>query len=172
MNKQVAILGIVEILSALSIGIFILILTYRLIKIYGLKRLGIDQTNLAYNILISSLLFSVGYVVSGIIQPLLNAFRMLTNADFSTVELIYKFLAFGGLYIFIAYTLSISISLIGIYVYTYITPLDELKEIRSNNIGVGITVSTIVIILALFTKDGIILVIESFVPYPKLPPTL
>jgi uncharacterized membrane protein YjfL (UPF0719 family) len=172
MNKQVALLGLVEILSALGIGIFILTLTYRLIKIYGLKRLGIDEGNLAYNILIASLLFSVGYVVNGVVQPLLDAFRLLSKSDISSLQLIIKFMAYGGLYIAIAYILSISISLLGIYVYTYITPLDELKEIKNNNIGVGITVSTIIIILTLFTKDGIILFIESLVPYPNFPPIL
>jgi|AntRauTorckE5430_2_1112549.scaffolds.fasta_scaffold41065_1 uncharacterized membrane protein YjfL (UPF0719 family) len=172
MNKQVALLGLVEILSALSIGIFILTLTYRLVKIYGSKRLGIDEGNLAYNILIASLLFSVGHVVNGVVQPLLDSFRLLSKSDISSLQLILKFLAYGGLYIAIAYILSISISLLGIYVYTYITPLDELKEIRNNNIGVGITVSTIVIILTLFTKDGIILFIESLVPHPNFPTTL
>ena len=170
MNTQVALLGLVEILSALSIGIFILILTYRLIKIYGLKKLDINHSNLAYNILIASLLFSVGYVVSGVVQPLLDAFRLLANTDMSTIRLILKFLAFGGLYIAIAYIAILSISFLGIYVYTYITPLDELKEIKNNNIGVGLIVSVIIIVLALFAKDGIILVVESLVPYPSLPP--
>ena len=172
MHKQVAILGLVEILSSLSIGIFILTLTYRLIKIYGFKRLGIDHGNLAYNILIASLLFSVGYVVNGVVEPLLDAFRLLSKPDISTFQLVFKFLAYGCLYIAIAYILSVSISLLGIYVYTYITPLNELKEIKNNNIGVGLTVSTIVIILALFTKGGIILFIESLVPYPNLPPAI
>lgn len=172
MNKQVAILGLVEILSALSIGIFILILTYRLIKIYGIKKLGIDHSNLAYSILITSMLFSVGYVVSGVIQPLLNSFRLMSKSDISTVQLIIQFLGYGGLYIAIAYVSVIGISLLGIYVYTYITPMNELKEIKNNNVGVGLIVSIIVIILTLFTKDGIIIVVESLVPYPNLPPGL
>ena len=106
------------------------------------------------------------------VEPLLDAFRLLSKPDISTFQLVFKFLAYGGLYIAIAYILSISISLLGIYVYTYITPLNELKEIKNNNIGVGLTVSTIVIILALFTKGGIILFIESLVPYPNLPPAI
>ena len=169
MNKQVALLGLIEILSSLSMGIFILILTYRLIKIYGYQKLDIDHANTAYNIFIAGVLFSVGYVLSGVIQPILDAFRLLARADTPTFELVLKFLGFGGLYIAIAYALTLTISLIGIYTYTYITPMDELKEIKNNNIGVGIIVASIIILLALMTKSGIVLLIESLVPYPEVP---
>ena len=70
MNEKIALLGFVEIISALSSGMFILFLTYKIVKIYGKKKLNIDHNNTAYNIMIAGVLFSVGYVVSGVIQPI------------------------------------------------------------------------------------------------------
>jgi len=170
MNTQIALLGVVEILSALSSGIVILYLTYRLIKVYGTKRLGIKHGNLAYNILIASVLFSVGYTVSGVLQPILDSFRILARTEISSAEMIARFLVQGGIFIAIAYTMSIAVSLAGVLIYTAMTPMNEFREIKDNNIGVGIVVGTIIIVLTMFTKDGIILLIESFVPYPHLPP--
>ncbi|PCJ63727.1 MAG: hypothetical protein COA58_15400 [Bacteroidetes bacterium] len=170
MNTKVALLGAIEIISSLGCGILILLLTYRLITIYGQKVLAINHGNTAYNILITGVLFSVGYVVSGVIQPIIDAFRLLSDTNISTAQLILQFVGYGGLYIAIAYISSIIISMIGVYTYTYMTPLDELKEIKNNNIGVGLTVSIIIVVLALMTKGGIILLVESLVPYPDLPP--
>lgn len=172
MNKQVALLGIIEIISSLTLGIFILIITYRLVKVYGIKKLQIDHSNTAYNILIAAVLFAVGYIVSGVVEPIVDAFRLLAKTDISSVSLTLKFLAFGGLYIAIAYTLSIVISLLSVYTYTRITPLDEPTEIKNNNIGVGILIASIIIILSLFTKSGIVILVESLVPYPDLPPSI
>jgi uncharacterized membrane protein YjfL (UPF0719 family) len=170
MNEKIALLGLVEILSALSCGIVILFITYRLIRIYGKKKLKIESDNTAYDILIASILFSVGYILMGVIPPILNAFRIVSNTDVSTFKLILSFLGYGGIYIAIAYVLSIIIVIIGIKIYTWMTPVNELEEIKENNLGVAIILSAIIIVLSMFSKDGVILLIESMVPYPDMLP--
>jgi hypothetical protein len=115
-------------------------------------------------------LFSVGYVVSGVVQPILQSFRLLSVGETNTLELAGKFIAIGGAYIAISYAAAVAIMLISMRLYTFMTPLDELAEIKNNNIGVAVIVGVIIIILSLMTKDGVVLFIESMVPYPELPP--
>jgi uncharacterized membrane protein YjfL (UPF0719 family) len=170
MNKQIALLGIIELLSALSIGVVIMLLTYRLIKYYGIKRLHIEHSNVAYNVLVVSVLFSVGYVVSGAIEPLLDSFRLLSAKGISTTELISKFILQGFMYVSIAYISIMLICVLGVSIYTHMTPLDELEEIRNNNVSVALIVGAIIIVMAMMTKGGIMVVLESLVPYPNLPP--
>ena len=76
----------------------------------------------------------------------------------------------GGLYIAIAYLSSVTIIIIGVSIYVHMTPIDEFKEIKNNNVGVAVIVSVIIIVLTLMSKDGVILLIESIVPYPQLMP--
>ena len=90
MNERIALLGIVEILSSISCGIFILYITYRMLRVYGKKKLSLDHNNAAYNIVIAGVLFSVGYVVSGVIHPILNSFRFLSDTAISKTELIFS----------------------------------------------------------------------------------
>ena len=169
MNEKIALLGFVEIISSLSCGIVILFLTYKILKIYGHRRLGIDHNNLAYNILVAGVLVSVGFIVSGVIQPILDSYRIISSSDVSKTELIFSFLAYGGLYILIAYVSALIIVFLGLFVYSNMTSLSELKELKDNNIGVAIVLVAIIFTLSLITSNGVILVVESFIPYPDLP---
>lgn len=169
MNEKIALLGFVEIISSLSCGIVILFITYRILKMYGQKRLGLDHSNLAYNILIGGVLLSVGFVVSGVIAPILDSYRILASSSISKSELVFNFLAYGGLYIVIAYISSMIVVFLGLFIYSNMTSLSELKELKSNNIGVAIVLVAIIFTLSLMTSNGILLLIESFIPYPELP---
>lgn len=169
MNDKIALLGIVEILSSLSCGIVILFVTYRVMKLYAKRKLELEKNNLAYNILTAGVLFSVGYIVSGAIQPILSSYRILSSSDISSSELIWSFIGYGGLYILIGFLLALLITFTGIVIYGNMTKISETKELRENNIGVAITLVAIVVTLAIMCGGGVSLLIESFIPYPELP---
>lgn len=166
MNIKLSLLAIVEILSGLSIGIVIMIITYQALKWIGKKRYDIHQNNVAYSIFIASVLFAVGYMVSGVVQPLLSLFRLMATTEDSISELLISFLGFGAIYIASSYTAGVLVSLVGIIIYTGITPIDEFEEVKNNNVGVALIVGTIIIVLTLLTRDGVNLLMESQVPYP------
>lgn len=167
MNTKLALLAVIEILSALSMGIFILAATYQLLKYFGKRRYGIVENNQAYSIFMASVLFAIGYTVSGATQPLISLFRILATRENEAWALILKFIVTGGVYIAMAYISGAVICLIGIVVYTYLTPINEFAELKNNNLAVALVVGSIVITLSLLTKDGVALLLESFIPYPE-----
>lgn len=166
MNTKISLLGFIEIVSALSIGIFILAITYQVVKYFGRKRYGIQPSNLAYSIFTASILFAVGYMVSGVIQPLISLFRLLAAKEDSSMLLVLSFIGRGAIYIAMAFVASVIITVAGIFIYTAITPIDEFKELANNNVGVAVIVGTIIITLSMLTRDGVSLLIESLIPYP------
>lgn len=169
MNSNIATLGLIEIFSAITIGIFILALTNKIVKWVGRKYYQIEDFNLSYSIYTASIIISVGIMLSGIIDPLLSSFRLLNRQSDSFV-LAFKYIGTGAIYIGIAYTATILIGLISSFMYSKITPINEFEEIRKNNVGVAIIVSSTIITLTLLTKSGVILLIEAIIPYPQLPP--
>lgn len=169
MNYRITILGLVEIFSAVTIGIFILALTYKIMQWVGRKYYRIDNGNLAYSIFTSCIMFSAGFMISEIIQPLISSFRLMDQHEGSYMLAI-KYIGLGAVYIAIAYCAAITIALISTYLYARLTPIDEFEEIRNNNIGVALIIGSIIITLTLLTKSGVGLVIESIIPYPQLPP--
>ncbi|MCR9250706.1 MAG: hypothetical protein NXI20_09780 [bacterium] len=170
MNLNVAILGLVEIVSAITIGVFILSLTYKILQFVGRKYYDIQEENLAYSIFTAAIIFSTGYMVSGVLQPLSSSFRLLDPETSGTFMLTLKFILQGATYIAIAYVAAMSIGLLSAILYSKLTPIDEFEEMKKNNLGVAIIVSSIVITLTLLTKSGVELLIESIIPYPTLPP--
>ncbi|MEP5610970.1 MAG: DUF350 domain-containing protein [Cyclobacteriaceae bacterium] len=169
MNSNIAILGLIEIFSAITIGIFILALTYKIVQWVGRKYYQIKEYNLSYSIYTAAIIISVGIMISGIIDPLISSFRLLNRQSDSFV-LAFKYIGTGAIYIGIAYTATILIGLISSFMYSKITPINEFEEIRKNNLGVAIIVSSTIITLTLLTKSGVILLIEAIIPYPQLPP--
>ncbi|MEP1095428.1 MAG: DUF350 domain-containing protein [Cyclobacteriaceae bacterium] len=169
MNSNIAILGLIEIFSAITIGIFILALTYKIVQWVGRKYYQIKEYNLSYSIYTAAIIISVGIMISGIIEPLISSFRLLNRQSDSFV-LAFKYIGTGAIYIGIAYTATILIGLISTFMYSKITPINEFEEIRKNNVGVAVIVSSTIITLTLLTKSGVILLIEAIIPYPQLPP--
>lgn len=167
MNSKTALLAAIEILSAISIGVFILALTYQLVKYIGKRRYDIQPGNLAYSIFTACVLFSIGYMVSSVIQPLISLFRLLAANEDDSLSLGLSFIGNGAVFIAMAFVAGVVIVFMSVMIYTAITPLDEFAELRNNNIGVALIVGTIIITLALLTRDGVSLLIESFIPYPE-----
>ena len=168
--NRIAILALIEIFSALSCGVVILFITYKALKYLAVKRYRIEKNNLAYSIFMSGVLLSVGIMMSGVIDPLLSVFRIISDQNNSFGSTILSFLGQGALYITIAYVSSIIIIVIGVSIYANLTPIDEFAEIKNNNLGVAIIVCVIIITLTLMCKGGVVLLIESIVPYPELSP--
>lgn len=169
MDANIAILGLIEIVSAITIGVFILALTYKIVQWVGRKYYRIQSFNLAYSIFMSAIILSVGIMISGIVEPLISSFRLL-NKQSDSFMLAFKYIGTGAIYIAIAYGATIAIGLLSTFLYSKLTPIDEFEEIRENNVGVALIISSILITLTLLTKSGVVLLIEAIIPYPQLPP--
>ena len=166
MNGNLTLLAIIEILSALSMGIFILAATFQVLKYIGRKRYDIHANNQAYSIFMASILFSIGYTMSSAIQPLLSLFRILAVKESESFSLALRFIGTGAIYIGLAFVLGVMICVVGVLLYTYLTPIDEFTELKNNNVAVALVVGSILITLTLLTHDGVALLLESLIPYP------
>jgi uncharacterized membrane protein YjfL (UPF0719 family) len=168
MNLEIALLGLIEIFSALTIGIFILALTFKIVQWVGKRFYGVTtHSNLAYSIFTAAIMISVGLMVSSVIQPLVSSFRVM-NMENNSFILALRFFGTGAIYISIAYSVSIVIGLISTYIYSKLTVIDEFEEMRKDNIGVAIIIGSIIITLSLLTRSGVELLIESIIPYPPV----
>lgn len=169
MNPSIALLGLIQIISAITLGIFILALTYKIVQWVGRKYYKIEDYNMAYSIFVSAIIISVGIMLSGILQPMLSSYRILSQQN-DSFQLALDYFMMGGMYIAIAYSATVLIGLISTFLYSKLTPISEFEEIRENNIGVALIISSILVTLTLLTKPGVIMLIEAIVPYPEMPP--
>ncbi len=165
MNREIALLGIIQIFSAITIGIFLLALTFKIVQWVGKRYYGIERYNLAYSIFTSAIMISVGLMASSVLQPLVSSFRLLEKSN-DNMELALRYFGTGAVYIAIAYSVTILIGLISTFLYSKLTVIDEFKEIKENNVGVALIIGAIIISLSLLSNSGVELLIESIIPYP------
>jgi len=170
MNTETFFYSILEIGISIFLGVTILYLSYRIIDKVIRQRLKINSNNISYALFVSSILFSVSYLIAGIKSPILNSMRLLIDNPQYEGSIILDGLKYSLLFLFIIIiTITITI-LISIWLFTLMTnKINEFDEIKKNNIAVGIITAVLVISISILIKESIYLLLDSFVPYPEIP---
>ncbi len=170
MNSQTLIFSLIEIGISILLGVLILYLSYKLIDKLIKDKFKIKNDNISYSIFVSSVLFSVAYLISGIKSPILNSIKLLIdNPDYSGI-IVLDGLKYSLLFISIIIITIVVVIFLSIFLFTIMTKdIDEFKEIKNNNIAIAIITATLVISISLLVKESVYLLLESFVPYPEIP---
>lgn len=173
MDKQL-IISFLELLISIIIAVLALYLThYVLVKIYKSKYPSAEENpykNTAFLIFISGMMFSVAYLLSGIIHPLSSSLDILSKSSPDTTALILAYSKYLGLFVSIGLILGSIINFLAFFIFTTLTTkVNELDEIKSGNVGIAVVISVIAITISVFCKEPFLVVLESFIPYPELP---
>ena len=170
MNTQTFTLSLIEISISIHFGVIILYLCYRFLDKLLKDKLKIKNDNISYSIFVSSILFSVAYLISGIKSPILNSLKLLIdNPEYEGI-IILDGLKYSILFITIIVITILVVIFLSIFLFTIMTKdIDEFKEIKNNNIAIAIITATLIISISLLLKESVYLLLESFVPYPEIP---
>ncbi len=138
-----------------------------LLKLFGLKDQKINNDNLAISIFFSGIIFSIGYLLSGIIPSIINAIELIRLHKeeamfieifkYSSLALLFGFLM-SSVILFTSFTLMKSMT-------KYIKEISELKQ---NNMAVAILLTSILISITLICKDSLVFLLDIYVPQPEV----
>lgn len=165
----------VELLISVIIGLTTVYITKILVMYFYLKKTNESNPykNLSFMIFLSATIFSVSYIVFGIMEPLSATIKIVGTTNVSMFDFITECIKYLLMFLVLGYSFSIFIIFITYKLFSMLTGrLDEYDEILKNNIGVAILVAVLLIVVAMFTKTPFISFVESFIPYPKLPTIL
>ncbi|TAE74365.1 MAG: DUF350 domain-containing protein [Bacteroidetes bacterium] len=169
MNLKLLFLAGTQLVLALLLAILVTFLSYRILRAFMVKKYNITEDNFAFALLCSSILFSVGYIISGTLQPAINVVRILSKEITKNSDLFFESIKYISLFVLLGFFVSFVVIMLGMYLFTLLTKnIDEFKEIGKDNKAVGLLVGVIIIVIALFVKDSTVLLLEAFIPYPKL----
>lgn len=166
MDSKLFYFALFQLFISLLLGILILYLTYRVVRSRVLQKTDPQHDNLAYAILFSGILFSTGYIISGVSQPIIETVRLLSKSHQNLfVEGSKYVLLFVSLGLIIAYIVNI----VALSVFSFLTKeIDEMAEIRKKNVAVALIIATISIVISLMVKDSAMFLLQAFVPYPDV----
>jgi len=163
--------GLVELGLSFVLGILVAYLSFRVLarmtrdvdEVAELKR-----DNTAVGVLLASMLVGSALIVR---QALFPAVSSLKTALFHGLGLaaLAKLAALYALYFVVVLALAVVGIGLAVRVFVRLTrDLDEMAEIRANNVAVALTVGAVIVVLALFLSQGVASLLSALVPYPAL----
>ena len=162
----------IELIISVIIGLMTVYLTKILVMKFYLKKTNESNPykNLSFMIFLSGTIFSVSYIVFGIMEPLAATIKIIGTTSPSLFGLLGGISKYLTMFLVLGYTFSAVIIYTTYKLFSMLTgQLDEYDEISKNNTGVAILIAVLMIVIAMFTKQPFIIFVESFIPYPELP---
>jgi uncharacterized membrane protein YjfL (UPF0719 family) len=172
MDISLLISGILQLFLSLFIGIIFIYAGFKFFhkKIKSINEIEeLKKNNIAVAILNASIILALVIMVKNAVEPAITVFSMALRNPSATFS---SFIQTAGIMLvqiiiagFIAYiSIYFAISL-----YTYLTKdLDELGEIKNNNIAVSIVLGIVIISISLLMQQGIKSILDALIPFPSI----
>ena len=173
MNWNSVFFTIYELVISLVFGLFTIFIVIKFLNVTFLRsRRGnaLLQANTAVGVFAGAMIFCVLVLVMGSILPSVDALRtmVLGQQAFSVSVLL---LSLGYFLVFYSVALVISIAVIYMTTLVYMMAtihIDEMSEIRRNNVAVAVLVSAVLLGMTLFIRPAVQRFISSLVDYETL----
>jgi len=129
----------------------------------------IKKGNIAVGLFLASVMIGIGLILFKTIYPIMGTFNTYIIKSDVILLNIAKWLGYMLLYLFLSLSTGILSVWFSIKVFCNMTKdIDEMKEIKNNNIAVAIFVAAIVLIVAYFIGNGISSLLAGIIPNPSL----
>lgn len=172
MDLSLLFAGLLQLVLSLLIGIIFIYAGFRFFhkKIKSINEIEeLKKNNIAVAILNASIIIALVIMVKNAIEPAITVFSLtLRNPEATYIT----FLQTAGIML-MQIILAGIISYISIYLainlYTYLTKdLDELSEIKNNNIAVSIVFGVVIVAISLLMQQGIKSILDALIPFPSI----
>jgi uncharacterized membrane protein YjfL (UPF0719 family) len=172
MNLALLIIALVQITVSLVVGIFLIYFASKVFQSLtrGIKDIEeLKQNNIAVAILNAAIVLSLIIVVRNSVDSSITVFaNTLRNPSAIFTDYIEMSLIMIG-QIVLSSIIAFSAIYIGLKIFMRLTKdLDELLEIKNNNVAVSILLSVILVSLSLLLQPGIIALLDALIPFPSV----
>ena len=153
MTQNLTLLAFIQLVISIFIGVFFMWLTYKLFLMRFKKKYPFTEINTALGLLLSAVLFSTGYILSGTLAPLLNTLRIISRNEPSATALVFNASMYISEFLAIGFVVALLVNYVSINLFNAFTPdKEELKEISENKYQYSFILAAILIVMALFAR--------------------
>ena len=172
MDLSLLVSGILQLILSLTIGVVFIYAGFRFFhkRLKSINEIEeLKKNNIAVAILNASIILALVIMVKNAIEPAITVFSMaLRNPNATFIS----FLQMAGIML-VQIILAGCIAYISIYfainLYTHLTKdIDELGEIKNNNIAVSIVLGIVIISISLLMQQGIKSILDALIPFPSV----
>ena len=172
MDLSLLVSGVLQLVLSLAVGIVFIYAGFKFFhnRIKAINEIEeLKKNNIAVAILNASIILSLVIMVKNAIEPAITVFSMtLRNPNATFIS----FLQMAGIMlvqIIVAGLIAYISIYLAINLYTYLTKdIDELGEIKNNNIAVSIVLGIVIISISLLMQQGIKSILDALIPFPTI----
>jgi uncharacterized membrane protein YjfL (UPF0719 family) len=157
----------IQFVMAFLVGTASLYLMYRFTSVLLKRQFGIQDLNLSLSIFQLGIIISTAFLLAGVITPASNALRFLTQEG---IDVISVATSLGYIVGFVLVGLFSSALVVwgGVTIFFQLTEVNEVQEIKENNLPPSIVSSALIIGLSIIMSDYVGQVCEALIPYPDI----
>jgi len=131
---------------------------------------GLRANNIAMAALLGGVLIASAMIVKSATDPVVSTLQVFLFRSFAWLALL-RLVAMILAYVLTAVVLANVTIWSAMRCFLWLTrDLDELAEIRRNNVAVGITIGITVAVMGYFISDGLSSLMQALVPFPEFRP--
>jgi len=152
--------------------ILALLATFGAFRIFDKLTRDIDEVselkanNVAVSVMLSGMLLSSAIIMKTVIQPAISTLQVYLYEGITGLAIL-KVVGFVVAYIAGAMVLGIAALWGAVWCFMALTRrIDELAEIKKNNVAVAIVLAVVLVIMGLFLADGINSLLRAVIPFP------
>jgi uncharacterized membrane protein YjfL (UPF0719 family) len=164
--------GVLQLILSLFIG---LVFIYSGFKFFHKRIKAINEieelkkNNIAVAILNASIILALVIMVKNAVEPAITVFSMAIRNPNATYMSFIQMAGIMLVQIIVAGLIAYISIYIAINIYTHLTKeIDELGEIKNNNIAVSIVLGIVIISISLLMQQGIKSILDALIPFPSL----
>lgn len=172
MDLSLLVSGVLQLVLSLAVGIVFIYVGFKFFhnRIKAINEIEeLKKNNIAVAILNASIILALVIMVKNAIEPAITVFSMtLRNPNATFIS----FLQMAGIMlvqIIVAGLIAYISIYLAINLYTYLTKdIDEIGEIKNNNIAVSIVLGIVIISISLLLQQGIKSILDALIPFPTI----
>ena len=173
MNWQLFFYASYELIISIIFGLISIFIILKLFNIIFLKldlNKALKDNNIAVGILEGSIVVGMLLLIQSSVLPSVNTLRMMVMG-MNQIRLIFILISFAYFLLFyvIAIVVSVLILMVTTKIYTVVTTkIDEIKEIKGNNIAVSIILSLVLPGMVIFIQPALQNLLSSVINYDQV----
>jgi len=161
--------GLVELVLAVCLGFLSVWFSFRmfgkLTNKFGSSE-ALKNNNVAVGILFGSTIISTAFVVKQAAYPIISSLQTFAHKGIALLTLI-RLLGIALICIALVMVIALVAIWIAFRLFLRLTKdIDEMSEIRRNNIAVALVLGSMIIVIGLFLSQGIQSILSTLIPMP------
>ncbi len=174
MNQSDAIIsGLVELALSFGLGLLVTIGGFRLFSKLSRdldEAKELRENNVAVGIVLASMVVSCALVVRAAVFPVISTLQTELGSGIDASD-VARLIGWALLFVLFAGAGAVGAMVVGVRIFMRLTPeIDELAELRRNNVAVAIALAGFLLVMALFLSSGVESFLSALMPQPLAAP--